>query len=204
MKTKLFLFGALLMSLMCACSSDDLNNPVNSDPDSYFPLALNNSWNYKTPDMIKDPIAKITLSVEGTKTINGLEFFCLTNDVDSDTLFLRKNENGSVTIPVDEQYLRINAETGAILSRADSLETVILPAVIEAGMGWSSPNGVDSFYVAYTNAIVNAYTDLVQIWKYTKGDTNPDNILEENYYKKGVGCIQFSEKSWTLNSSYLN
>ncbi|MDR3704303.1 MAG: hypothetical protein P4L28_00140 [Paludibacteraceae bacterium] len=167
MKAKFSFFCIIVATILfTSCSKDKDSTSVNSDPNSYIPLTLGNMWVYKTPDMsLTESIKQI---ITGTITKNGKTYYLLVNSK-QDSVFLRKDDKGNI----------VKLTNGA--------ETIIVPVNPVVGHGWISGDMVDTLVVVKNDAVVYAYTNLLEILTY---DKSSNTLLSRDLYKKGVGLIR--------------
>lgn len=186
MKAKFSFFCIIVATILfTSCSKDKDSTSVNSDPNSYIPLTLGNMWIYKTSDMsLTEGIKQI---ITGTITKNGKTYFLLVNSK-QDSVFLRKDDKGN------------------IIKLINGAETIIVPVNLVVGHSWISGDSIDSLVVHKNDAVVNAYTNLLEILTYQRED---QQLVSKDFYKRGVGLIRntyFSKTdstTTTLNSYEL-
>jgi hypothetical protein len=167
MKAKFSFFCIIVATILfTSCSKDKDSTSVNSDPSSYIPLTIGNMWIYKTPDMsLTEGIKQI---ITGTITKKGKTYFLLVNSKE-DSVFLRKDDKGN------------------IVKYVNGAETIIVPANPVVGRSWISGDSIDSLVVVKNDAVVNAYSSLLEILTYQRED---QQLVSKDFYKKGVGLIR--------------
>jgi hypothetical protein len=167
MKNKILILSAFLFSLsFFACNGDEETGNVNSKPNSYFPLVQGNLWSYKTPGMALTD--KVNFVATGIQTVNGNEYFTVTNGLTLDTLFLREDAAGNV-------YELFDKTTDFKIIDSEPVQS----------MTWQMEGGELMCEVESTQAIVNGWQGLIKIATYQNGAK-----IRIDYYKKGVGLIR--------------
>ncbi len=174
MKTRFFIFALCITAILSSCNDETETKTVNSDPDSYFPLALNNIWAYKEAGVDNTVTEKFNIMVTGQETKNGQTYYTIENARYYTTRYLRKTANGEIM-----ELLR------------DSVETMIIPATVVIDSTWYSPDSLEYRTISSLNAVVNAYDELLEIVTY---DAETGDRIETNKYRMGVGYIQATDK----------
>lgn len=187
MKTKFFIIALTLVGFMASCSNEEDTSTQNSDPESYFPLTNQNLWSYKKVG--DNLIEKTNFSINGEIVKNGKTYFFILSE-NKDTLLLRKDAAGNVVhLPTNET------------------ERIFVPKMPILDQYWFSTDSVDSICVTSFSKIINANTNLVEVTTYERYETEKDSYKSVNYFKKGIGCIQFNQYGWensyTLHSYEL-
>lgn len=88
---KYFLLAVISMGILVSCSSDDDNNSETNTTDNFFPLVVNNSWNYEN-----------TLSTPGQDDLVSIETLSITNTSENDgnTVYELETDNPAGSSPV--------------------------------------------------------------------------------------------------------
>lgn len=179
---KKFLITALVASLfLISCSNDDDNSSDNNTiTKNYFPLNQGNEWNYTTTEF-----GNQTSKIEGTETINGLQFSKLINSLPVFGLegnsSIRQDGNkyygnSSLTFPQisidynNELFFDGNLAAGAVINSIVN-EITQEPIVVSEGLfnGIVTPtigyNVSINFENAYDNLMLNGenYADVIEI-----------------------------------------
>lgn len=179
---KFFLITTLVASLfLISCSNDDDNSSDNNTiTKNYFPLSQGNEWNYTTTEF-----GNQTSKIEGTETINGLQFSKLINSLPvfgvEGNSSIRRDENkyygnSSLTFPQinidynNELFFDGNMTAGAVINSIDN-EITQEPIVVSEGFfnGTVTPtigyNVSINFENAYDNLMLNGenYADVIEI-----------------------------------------
>lgn len=176
MKTKFFLLAILFAGLFVSCSNEEDTTTKNSDPESYFPLTNQNLWSYKK---VGDNLTeKTNFTINGELVKEGKTYFFIISE-NKDTLLLRKDGAGNV-----------------VHKPTNEAERIFVPKTPTLDQYWFSTDSVDSICVTSLSKVINAYTDLVEVTTYERYETDEDNYKSLNYFRKGIGCIQFNQYGW--------
>ena len=156
----------------CAVAANVLCN--GNGQTTYYPLKLNNYWNYSVQSASWD----YSITVKGTAVYNTLTYFELeAYDVTSYLFYLRTATNGDIyryfTGGVDQEYLEVPASPTA---------SQTWPYYVSTAVG--------TRVVVSTNATLStascSYTGCLKIEERDSGGA----LFSTSYYKKGIGMIE--------------
>ena len=169
------------------CGACPTNVCTGNGSATYFPLAVNNQWNYFR-DYVSYPDVMDTATITGTTVLGSKTYFRIISTGSTAQYYIREETNGDIycwNAPI-------------------SGESLLLPANPTVGQGWKVPYfSVDSFLVKSVNASIISpngcsYTGLLKIDTYTSG-----SYWETWYYKKGVGFVHATATGFFASTYYL-
>jgi hypothetical protein len=183
---KNLLLSILLVSLaaVVGCSNNDsTTNPGNTTgtgKDSYFPIAVGNSWVYKTQD------STATRTITGTTTFSGKTYFQVMDYSEGTSGMIRRD--GAIV------YAMLPSDFFGTLKEVTQLNETV-------GASWSYDLTVlDSQHFAFNTVAAglthttngDTYTDVLKVHQHVTGSVFGSAIDEESdiYYAKGVGLIE--------------
>jgi hypothetical protein len=218
------MYGVILCIYLAACSKGSnhstMSNPTGS---SVFPLAVNNTWNYKLDnyDTLTGSVVDstfFTLAITSQFTANGATYYQFSNSVDTTAVESLSLINSSTVGSVDSAY-GINYHTSLVFGSGDSTATVSSWPITVFSNGQTC-EGTDKLYGFYAD------TTLINLdgTQYTQSEKNivvsydcSGNKFASHVYfvKQGVGIVRYLvyvysktgepllETAWVLESTSL-
>ncbi len=193
---------ASLIFISCSNDDDNTNEPITIEK-NYFPLNQGNEWNYTTTEH-----GNQTTSIEGTETVNGLQFSKLINSlpvfgVEGNSSIRQEGNkyygNSSFIFPqisVDYQneiFFNGDVTSGVVLNSIVD-EIVQDPIVVTEGLF----NGTVTPTIGYDVSInfVNAYDNLL-----LNGE-NFEDVIEIRWVFKISSVVNLTDNSGIININH--
>jgi hypothetical protein len=205
MKRSLIILCLLMSSfafiIISSCSkSSGGNSSGNTTVTSIFPLALNNTWNYKlknyntTTGTVTDS-SFFTLSIIGKFSANGATYYQFQNGVDTTVIQTLTAINNNTLGSIDSAF-GVSYYTSFISGSGDSTQTAASWPVSVFNNG-AFCQGTDKLFAHYADTtLVNidglTYTNSIKNNVITY-DCSGNKLLANVYFiKDGVGLVRFS------------
>jgi hypothetical protein len=226
------LFGLLAIFLIINFSScsksggggSGTGGTGNNPPPSIFPLALNNSWNYKLKDYNTNNGAVLdssffALTITGKLSANGITYYQFANSADTTTIETLASINASTLGSIDSAY-GLNYYTFFLSGTGDSTQ-VISSWPVTVSINGARCEGTNKLYAHYADTtLINedgtTYTLSMKNVIVTY-DCSGNKLYANVYFiKQGVGLVRFSKYiynsegehllklAWVLQSESLN
>jgi hypothetical protein len=227
MLSLLFVICATLV--LSSCSKSGSNNSGsggsgNNSAPTLFPLALNNTWNYKlksynTATGAVTDSSFFTLSITGKVSANGNTYYQFQNSVDTTTIGLLASLSNNTLGSIDSAY-GLNYYTFFASGSGDSTQTVSSWPVVVSVNG-ATCEGTNRLYAYYSDTtLINedgiVYTQSLKNVIITYSCSGAKMYANVYFVKQGVGLVRFSkyiynangehflELAWVLESETLN
>jgi hypothetical protein len=218
--------GSFLVLFSCSKSGSNSGSGSSgtTGSSSIFPLAVNNTWNYKL--RVYDPAtgnvldtSNFTLAITGTKSINGFTYYQFQNSVDTTTMPQLASITANSLGSIDNAY-GLTYYSFFVAGTGDSTHNISMwPVTI--GTGGNACEGMNKLYGYYVDTtLVNndgiTYTgskkNVIETY-----DCSGNKLTANLYYiKEGVGLVRYSrynysaagkpqlELAWVLESESLH
>jgi hypothetical protein len=204
--TKFFLFlVAGIFMILSSCSKSSSSNSgggggSGTNPSTpIFPLAVNNSWNYKlklynTSTGAVTDSSNFTVTITGTFSANGNTYYQFQNSVDTTTIGALAAINNTTLGSIDSAY-GINFYTFFVEGTGDSTASVSSWPVSISASG-TTCEGTNKLYAYYADTTLinedgivyaNSYKNVIETY-----NCSGNKLLANVYFvKQGYGIVRY-------------